>query len=111
MDLNMGNKKGQASGDCLPHDTASEVELQGELDVARVLRAIDQPHIASQRRSRSIQVDAVEGVDEVGAELQPLRLGDAKVLLQTQVHVEITGSPNRSLCRTGAELADGRRRE
>src|SRR5579862_578049 len=109
MDLNMGNKKGQASGDCLPHDTASEVELQGELDVARGLGAVDQPHVPRGYVGRgSVQIHTVEGVDEVGPELQSLGLGDAKVLLQAQVQIEIAGPSNRSLRRAGAELADGR---
>src|SRR5512146_3386859 len=98
---------GQASGDCLPHNTASEVELQGKLDITWGLGPINQTHVPRRYIGRgSVQVHVVESVDEVGPELQPLGLGNLEVLLQAEVQVEVSGATNRSLRRAGAELAD-----
>jgi hypothetical protein len=51
------------------------VELQRELNISGRLGAGDLPHGCSQAHIRCVQLRVVEGVDEVGSELQPEPLG------------------------------------
>lgn len=63
--------------------TRSEVELERELDITRVLRGVDQTHRrASHARVWSIQVNVIESVYEVRPELELHSFGNVEVLLQ-----------------------------
>jgi len=65
---------------------SSKIELEGELKIPGVLTAGDIAEIRGRWAITRIgrgQVGMVEGVQEVGAELQALRFAEAEVLLQT----------------------------
>src|SRR5437773_833915 len=94
---------------CL-HHTASIIQLQRKLNVARVLRAIDKPHGPSATASRwCVQIHAVEGVEEICPELNPYPFSNREVLLHTQIHGPKTWTTHRSLSRATSELLKARR--
>jgi hypothetical protein len=65
---------------------SSKIELEGKLKIPGVLTAGDIAEIRGRwaiTRIRRGQVGMVEGIQEVGAELQALRFAEAEVLLQT----------------------------
>src|SRR5262245_24229033 len=73
----------------------SEVELQPELDDACVCRAEDLTEAARVPRDvgRS-EVGVIEGVEQLGAELDGARSRDRKVLRQREVEVRDAGTTN-----------------
>src|SRR6267143_2675258 len=79
----------------------SVVEFQSELDVAWGLRTGEEPHprTHSGRATIRVQIHPIESIKEVGAELQPHSLTEGEVLLQAQVHVRVSRSTYRPLCR------------
>src|SRR5438270_5631534 len=96
----------QASCNACPMISRSGVELQRELNIPRILRAVDQTHIAGRNVGRgSIQVHVVEGVDEIRSELQFHRFLYSKVLLEAEIDIGVAGPADRTLGRTVAELA------
>jgi hypothetical protein len=94
----MKKKMGQA-GVCSPAPSyftgGLVVQLQGKLDIPWVLRAGDLTHGRSKVHVWSVQVDVVEGIDEVGSELQSEPLCELEVLLQAQVEVRVSGPRNQ----------------
>src|SRR2546421_4756182 len=79
----------------------SEVELQGELYLSGILRSCDEtvPSV------RFCKVRVVEQIEEIGTELNPLRLSKKEVLLQAQIHVCVPRSNHRTLSRAVTEGA------
>ena len=69
----------------------SVVELQRELYVPRWLGTCNLSHRSAQAHVRCVELDMVEGVDEVGPELQPEPLPDWEVFVQAQVDVGVVG--------------------
>ena len=65
----------------------SVVELQRELYVPRWLGTCNLSHRGSQAHIWCIELDVVESIDKVGAELQTETLTELKILMQTHVHV------------------------
>src|SRR5215470_5123960 len=82
-----------------------EVELQGQLDVARILRGIDLSQVSAQSGCRSIEVHSVECIQEIRTELESHAFRDVEVLLQAQVDVSITRTAYWTLSRAVAKLA------
>ena len=54
---------------------------------------------------RCVQIHAIEGIEEVGTELELYPLGEDKVLLHAQIDIPIARPTNRPLRRTVAEGA------
>src|SRR5216683_575047 len=79
----------------------SVIEFQSELDVAWGLRTGEDSHprTHSRRATIRIQIHPIESIKEVGAELQPHSLTEGEVLLQAQVHIRVSRSTYRALCR------------
>src|SRR6266481_763671 len=98
---NLGIKIRQASKTPALIIHRSVIEFQSELDVARGLRTGEDSHPRTHSRGATIriQIYAVESIEEVRAELQPHSLRDGKVLLQAQVHISVSRSADRALCR------------
>ena len=67
----------------------SIVDLQGHLNVPWRLRAGNLPHRRSQTHVRSIVLNVVGTVDEVGAELQFEPLCDLEVFMQAEIQIEV----------------------
>ena len=65
----------------------SVVELQRQLYVPRWLGTCNLSHRGSQAHIGRIELDVVEGVDEVTSELQTEALCKLKVLVQAQIHI------------------------
>src|SRR3982074_861847 len=79
-------KKAGVHDACL-HHTASIIQLERKLDVTRVLRSTDNPHGPSATASiGSVQVHAIEGVEEICPKLNPYPLSNREVLLHAQIH-------------------------
>src|SRR5215472_4591978 len=89
----------------------SKIQLKSELDVAGWLRARNnclptrRPPTVCDRSEAAIcvQVRAVEGIEEVRAELKPHCFFDREVLLQTQIHIPVAWAARRALSRAVAE--------
>ena len=74
----------------LPNISSSSIiELQSQLYVSWRLGAGDLAHCRSQGHVRCVVLDMVEGVDEVGSELQPESLGNREVLMQAEVNIVV----------------------
>ena len=87
----------------------SVVEFQRQLYVSRWLCAGNLSHRGSQTHVGCVVLDVVEGVDEVGPELQTEPLSELKILMQTHVNVCEMGRAERSKLRCAiAESSGGR---
>src|SRR5690348_8421082 len=86
----------------------SEVELQSQLYLPCILSRVDDScaHVGMSK------IRMVEGIQKVGAELEPPHFADWEVLLKANVRIDVTGPNHRTLRRTVAELSrSGRRNE
>ena len=84
------------------------VELQRKLNVPRRLGAGNLPHRGPKAHVWRVQLDMVEGIDEVSSKLQSEPLGHLEVLLDAQVYVgEVRRSQSRELRGAIAECPDG----
>src|SRR5713101_2066111 len=89
----MKNEAG--GGDRLPHYTCSRlvVELQSKLDISRRLRSLyDTGSAGLHGGIGNRQVDAVECIQKVAAELQLEAFGQMEVFLQAEVPIVETGA-------------------
>ena len=64
--------------------------------------ACNLPHRRSQTHIRCVELDVVESVDEVGAELQAEPLRNQEVLMQAEIDIGKWGERNDPSC--GAQL-------
>src|SRR5712671_669791 len=89
----------------------SVIEFQSELDVPWRLRTGKDSHPRTHSRCATIriQIHAIESIEEVGAELHLHSLTEGKVLLQAQVHIRVSRSTYRSLCRAVSKALSIRR--
>ena len=69
--------------------SSSIIELQSQLYVPWRLGAGNLPHRRSQGHVGCVVLDMVEGVNEVGSELQPESLGNREVLMQAEVNIAV----------------------
>jgi hypothetical protein len=87
------------------YHTASIIQLEGELDIARILGRVDETHGPSATASiRSVEIHPIKGVEEISSELDSHFLGHGEVLLQAQVDIPKSRTPNRPLGRAVSEL-------
>src|SRR5439155_1731983 len=74
----------------------SEVELQPELDLTRVIGAVDLPKVSVAKTSRNrVERGVVEEVEELSPELIVQPFGDLTVLVEGEIPVSRAGSPHR----------------
>src|SRR5579863_2333786 len=108
------NIRGQARGRRLPNGTTpgSEVELQSELYLSRILARVDDPESrGSEAKVRSREVRMVKRVQEVSTKLNFHGFCNREVLLQADVNVHVSGTNGRALSRTISKCTRGRRGE
>src|SRR4029077_786577 len=74
----------------------SIIEFQSQLYVSWGLGACNLPHRGSQTHIRCVELDVVEGIDEVGSELQFEPLRNHEILMQAQIDVGVMRGGYRS---------------
>src|SRR5437667_10099071 len=94
----------------VPSYLRSVVKLQSELDNAWVLRAVCDSHICAQCGASSVEIHPVEGIEEVGTELEFHSLRESEVLLKAQINVEVAWPTHGTLRWAVAEGSGGGRR-
>src|SRR3984957_5399513 len=86
---------GQARGSRLPqyYNVSSEVKLQSELQLSRILTGVAHPESCStEAEVRHREVRVVKGIQEVSTKLESHSLADREILLQADVGIDVSGA-------------------
>src|SRR5690348_13738877 len=86
---------------------ASEVKLQGELDVSRPLRSADHAPSATDPKTGRVEDRRVGQIDEISPQREFLALREWEILLQAEVQIAQPGSSNHAVSAI-AEFTIGR---